>query len=295
MAAIWRFAELARPEIGEYEFATLVVNYLPNFLYMSEEWVLGNLSRIFDKENYQKWLCAINGYAYVGTVYEGIYNHLKKHDHFVRALDDENLKDRVSEKIIQNIAIAFVNNFELLDEASSLIHQLLERRKRSELSQLIWFIWTLRKEGDTKIRDKAFELWPRLLDVIDTNSREGKKLASRLSTWSVFVDEINEVNKPLLLAVAGYAEHDYNSHDLLEMIARISMGQPREAYEIWKKLLEGTCTDFPEEAVRTALKNIARSSPEGMRQAKDIVSIYLKGGNERPRIWFVELMGDGGH
>lgn len=288
-------AELARPEIGEYEFATLVVNYLPNFLYMSEEWVLGNLSRIFDKENYQKWLCAINGYAYVGTVYEGIYNHLKKHDHFVRALDDENLKDRVSEKIIQNIAIAFVNNFELLDEASNLIHQLLERRKRSELSQLIWFIWTLRKEGDTKIRDKALELWPRLLDVIDTNSREGKKLASRLSTWSVFVDEINEVNKPLLLAVAGYAEHDYNSHDLLEMIARISMGQPREAYEIWKKLLEGTCTDFPEEAVRTALKNIARSSPEGMRQAKDIVSIYLKGGNERPRIWFVELMGDGGH
>lgn len=282
-------AELARPDIGEYEFATLVVNYLPNFLYMSKEWILANLTKIFDQGNYQKWLCAMNGYAYVNRVYEGIYDHLKKHGHFVRALDDDNLKDRVAEKIIQNIAIAFINNFELLDEKSGLIGLLLERGKQSELSQLIWFMWTLRKEGDTETRDKVFQLWPRLLGVIDTNSREGKKLASKLSTWSVFVDEINEVNKPLLLAVAGYAEHDYNSHDLLEMIARISMAQPREAYEIWRKLLEITCTDFPEEAVRTALKNLSQSGVEGMRLAKDVVSAYLKGGNERPHIWLKEL------
>lgn len=282
-------AELARPDIGEYEFATLVVNYLPNFLYMSKEWVLANLGRIFDQQNYQKWLCAMNGYAYVNTVRKDIYEHLKKQGHFVRALDDENLKDRVAEKIIQNIAIAFVDNFELVDEDSSLIHQLLERRKLSELSQMIWFMWTLRKEGDTKVRGKVFELWPRLLGVIDTNSQKGKKLASRLSTWSVFVDEVNEMNKPLILAVAGYAEHDYNSHDLLEMIARTSKAQPREAYKIWSKLLEGTCTDFPEEAVRTALKNLSQSGAEGVRLAKNIVSAYLKGGIERPSIWLKEL------
>jgi len=284
-------AELARPDINEYEFATLVVNYLPNFLYMSNEWVLGNLSKIFDQKNYQKWLCAMNGYAYVNRVYQGIYNHLKKHGHFVRVLDDNNLKDRVVEKIIQNIAIAFINDFEQLDEETGLIALLLERRKQSELGQLIWFIWTLRKEGDTKVRDKAFELWPRLLGVIDTNSREGKKLASRLSTWSVFVDEINVVNKPLLLAVAGYAEHDYNSHDLLEMIARRSEAQPRDAYEIWRKLLEGACTDFPEEAVRTALKNLSQSGPEGIRLAKDIVSAYVRCGNERPSGWLREIVG----
>lgn len=282
-------AELARPDIGEYEFATLVVNYLPNFLYMSKEWVLANLSKIFDQENYQKWLCAMNGYAYVNTVYKDVYDHLKKHEHFLKALDDIHLKDRVTEKIIQNIAMAFIENFELLDEKSSLISLLLERRKQSELSELIWFMWTMRKEGNTKTRDKVFELWPRLLSVIDTKSREGKTLASELSTWSVFVDEIDDTNKPLILAVAGYAERDYNSRDLLEMIARTSKAQPREAYEIWIKLLEGTCTDFPEEAVQTALKNLSQSGPEGRRLAKDIVSEYLKGGNERPSIWLKEL------
>jgi hypothetical protein len=282
-------AELARADIGEYEFATLVVNYLPNFLYMSQKWVLANLSKIFDQENYQRWLCALNGYAYVGTVYEDIYDHLKKQGHFIRALNDENLKDRVAEKIVQNIAIAFINDFENLDDEASLLHQLLERKEQEELSQLIWFIWTLRKEGDAQVQSKVFELWPRLLAVIDTSSRDGKKLASRLSTWSVFIDEVNDMNKPLILTVASYAEEDYNAHDLLEMIARTSKVQPREAYEIWLKLLERTCTDFPEEAVRTALKTLAKSSAEGMRQAKDIVSAYLKSGNERPSNWLKEL------
>lgn len=294
-AAIWAHfqpiydTELARAEIGEYEFATLVTNYLSNFLYMSKEWVLANLRHIFDKDNYQKWLSAMNGYAYVGMVYEEIYKHLKENGHLIRALDDENIKERVAEKIIQNIAVAYVGNFEKLEDGSSLIHILLTRRNYQELSQLIWFLWTLRKDGDENIRAKIFELWPRLLEVIDTKSREGKKLASKLCDWSVFVDEINEINKHLILAVAPFAEEEYNSHDLLESIARISAKQPFEAYEIWLRLLEGTSSDFHEEAIKSALTNLVRVGSEGQRKAKDVVSKYIKGGNERPSQWLREI------
>lgn len=294
-AAIWAHfqpiydVELARAEIGEYEFATLVTNYLPNFLYMSKEWVLANLGNIFDKDKYQKWLSAMNGYAYVGTVYEEIYNHLKENGHLIRALDDENIKERVVEKIIQNIAVAYVNNFEELEDTSSLIHILLIRRNYQELSQLIWFLWTLRKDGNENIRAKIFELWPRLLEVIDTNSREGKKLASKLCNWSIFVDEINVGSKHLVLAVAPFAEEEYNSYDFLESIARISAKQPFEAYEIWLRLLEGTSSDFPEEAIKSALANLVRVGPEGHRYAKDVVSKYIKGGNERPSQWLREI------
>lgn len=281
-------AELVRADSGEYEFATLVVNYLPNFLYMSKDWVLANLNSIFDQDNYQKWLCAMNGYAYVGTVYEGIYRHLKN-GHFIRALDDENLKERVAKKIIQNIAIAYINNFESLDDGSSLIRQLLVRNKYSELSQLIWFLWTLRKDKDQKIRQKIYDLWLRLLDVIDTSTREGKKLASKLCNWTVFVEEINDENKKLILAVASFADENYNSHELLKSIARFSKRQPEEAYEIWQRLLEGACPDFPEEAIRTALANLVQAGPEGLRNAKEIVSAYLKVGNERPSSWLHEI------
>jgi len=142
------------------------------------------------------------------------------------------------------------------------------------------------KEG---IRAKIFELWPRLLEVIDTKSREGKKLASKLCDWSVFMDEINEGNKHLIIAVAPFAEEEYNSHDLLESIARISAKQPFEAYEVWIRLLEGTSQDFPEEAIRSALTNLVRVGSEGQRNAKDVVSKYLRGGNERPSQWLREI------
>lgn len=283
-------AELLRADNGEFEFATLVVNYLPNFLYMSKEWVMDNLDSIFDLENYQKWLCAMNGYAYVGTVYEGIYDHLKRKGHFIKALNDENIKDRLDEKIIQNIAVAYINDFENLEDDTSLIFQLLARRQTPELSQLIWFMWTLRKEGDVQIQSKVFALWPRLLDVIDTNTREGKKLASRLCSWAVFIDELNGNNRPLILSVALFADEDYNSHDLLEMIARISLKQPSEAHELWLRLLEGSSPDFPEEAVRTALTNLVQIGAEGVRNAKDIVSKYLKNGNDRPSQWLNEIV-----
>jgi hypothetical protein len=282
-------AELARAAIGEYAFVTLVVNYLPNFLYMSKDWVLANLENIFDQGNYQKWLCALHGYAYVGTVYEGIYNHLKKNGHLVRALDDGNVKERVSEKIVQNIAVAYLNDFENIKDKSSLIHQLLVRKKYAELSQLIWFLWTLRKDDDEKLRVKVLELWPRILEVIDTGAREGRRLASKLCDWAVFVDVVDEKNKGLILAVAPFAEEDYNSYDLLKSIARISEQQPTEAYEIWLRLLDGARPDFPEEAIRAALNNLVRLGPEGVRKARNIVSEYLKGGNEQPSQWLREM------
>lgn len=282
-------SELARAEIGEYEFATFVVNYLPHFLYMSKEWVLVNLDNIFDKDNYQKWLCAMNGYAYVDKVYKRIYKHLKDNDHLIPALDDENIRERVGEKIIWDIAVTYINDFEDLEDKSSLIHQLLLRQNSQELGQLIRFFWWQREDGDKKIRGKVLELWSRLLGVIDTSSREGRQLASKLCVWFVFVDEVNEENKQLLLAIAPFAGEEYNSHDLIESIARISERQPAEAYEIWRRLLEGAKPDFPEEAIRSALTNLVKAGLAGRRMAKNIVSEYLKDGNEQLK-WMQEIV-----
>lgn len=274
--------ELARAERNEYEFATLVVNYLPNFLYLSKEWVVGHLGDIFDCRNYQKWLCAMQGYAYVGMVYEEIYRYLKVNGHFLRALDDENLKEKVDEKIIQNIVIAYVNDFEDLNEEASLIRQLVSRNQFSELSQLIWFFWTLRKDDDQQLESKALNLWSHLLGAIDLHTSEGRKLASKLSSWTVFIREINDESRPLIFAVAPYAEESYNSYELLGSIARISKNQPAEAYEIWRRLLESAHPSYPTEAIQTSLSNLVKQGAHGVRQAKEIVGQYVGHGNEEP-------------
>ena len=155
-------------------------------------------------------------------------------------------------------------------------------KNHSEIRQLIWFLWTLRKDGDTKIKDKVLELWPRILGSIDSSTLEGKRLASNLCDWTAFVDEVNDVNRPLILAVAPYADENHHSYDLLKSIARISERQPLEAYEIWRRMLEAAHSDYPREAIQTALANLVRIGPEGVRNAKEIVSQYLKRGSEEP-------------
>lgn len=93
-----------------------------------------------------------------------------------------------------------------------------------------------------------------------------------------------------MLKIAPFAEEEYNTHDLLESIAKISKRQPDEAYEIWLKMLEGSNMDFPEEAVRTALTNLVNTGLDGQRQAKEIVSKYIKVGNARPSQWLQEIL-----
>ncbi|WNM57328.1 hypothetical protein [Candidatus Nitrospira allomarina] len=280
----------ADSKIPEYEFATLVTNYLPNFLYMSKGWILENLSRIFDQDHYLKWLCAMQGYAYVGTISQEIYNYLKEHGDLLKVLDDENIKDRVEERAIQNIAIAFINDFESFEEDNSLINILITRNDQKEISHLIWFLWTLKKKGDDKLKKKIYELWQKIQENIDLTTKEGRRMASQLCFWAVFIEQIDEERRQLLLAIAPFSDESHNSDALLESISEISKTQPFEAHEIWMKMLEGSTPDYPEQAVRKIFTNLLNTGAEGVRKAKEAESVYLKSGNDRPSIWLREII-----
>ena len=279
----------ADSENPEYEFATLVTNHLPNFLYMSKKWTLENLSRIFDQNHYLKWLCAMQGYSYVGTIYPEIYNYLRKHGDLLKALDDENIRDRVEEKAIQNIAIAYISDFESFEKDNNLINVLITRNDQKEISHLIWFIWTLETKVDDKLKNKIYELWPKIQQNIDLSTKEGRRMASQLCYWAVFVEQIDEERRQLLLAIAPFSDESHNSYELLKSISEISKTQPFEAHEIWMKMLEGSTPDYPEEAVRKLFTNLLKKGPEGLQKARAAENEYLKKGNNRPTLWLREI------
>ena len=282
--------ELERSSIPEYEFATLVANYLANFLYMSRVWTIGNLANIFSRDDLKKWRCAMTGYAYVNTVYKEVYEFLMEHGHFESALDDELISDRVKKKVIQNAGVAYMSDFESLDNQSSLISRILVRSKHDELDHLVWFFWTFRK-SDESVRQKIFPIWTRLADVADEDKIEGRKLLSKLCNWSVFVDEIDDESEALLLRSASYADIAHNSYELLKNLARLSDNQPKEAQSIWIKMLEKSYPDYPTEAVEKILRNLVAEGREGLRLARETVSIYLKVANERPQELLAGILG----
>ncbi len=283
-------AELDRTSQNKYEFATLVTNYLPNFLYISKDWVINNLERIFSQDDYQNWLCAMQGYSYARTVYKEIFDFLKVHGDFLKAFDDENIKKRVNDSFIQKIVISYLNDFELYEDEGSLIQTLVERNQPKELHQLIWFVWTLRNCRDEKPSEKVYELWPKLAKLIDVETISGKKLASDLCHWVTYIEHIDEEKMDWLTFIAPYADESHNAYIFLENLARLSEEQPFEANLLWNKLLERSSPDYPEEAIHQIIQNLVLNGPEGVRAARDTVSEYLKYGNELPRQWLREVL-----
>lgn len=285
--------ELALVEAGQYEFGTLVTNYLPNFLYMSSGWTYEKLDEVFSKTNEQQWLCAMQGYAHVRNVHERVYKHLRDGGHLIRALDDGRLKDRVHEKIIQNIVVAYLQGMEALEVERSLIRMLLSRRSPEELGHLIWFVWTLRKQDDPEQLEPILRLWEELIAVLNPLKREDTVLASKLSQWIDFIDKIDDRTRRLLMSVVQFAEEDYNAYHVLEGIARLSNNQPMEAAEIWGALLARATPSWPSEAIETALKNIVAVGPDGKRRAKQLVENYIRAGNEEVPKMLTRLLQSG--
>ncbi len=284
--------ELKRSGQYKYEFITLLANYILNFLYLSSAWTLSNLDSIFDQSDYQKWLCAMQGYSYVDKIHKDVYTHLKVKGDFLKALDDENIQDHVREKVIQNIVVAYIQGCEDIDDPESMIALLLNRNKYIELQQVIWFLWTLREEDITGLKEKVFNLWPKFLEITDVESKEGRKLFSQLCYWAAFIDKIDATTEKWLMQIAPYAEEGYNSPYLLESLATISESQPLDVQKIWLKMINPSIRDYPPDAIQKILRDMITSGPEGERKAKEVVDAYLKQGIERPSIFLKEIKGN---
>jgi hypothetical protein len=95
------------------------------------------------------------------------------------------------------------------------------------------------------------------------------------------VDKVTARNKPLILAVAAYADRGHHGFEMLRTVARISRKQPGEAFDIWMKMLEASRPDYPEDAIKEALQNLVKAGPDGVRQAKQIADQYLRSGNDK--------------
>lgn len=289
--AVWRIyepifeGELNRRTKNEYEFATLVANYLPNFLFMSKTWTTKSLTRIFSDDDYLGWLCAMQGYAYVSIVYEEIYKFLRDQGHLFRALDDTHLGDRIDRSVIQQIAVAYLNSFEDLESEASALTRLIDRAKSRELIELIRFVWTQhKKEEQTSddLRNRVLKLWQRIIATIDLSQRDGQKVASHLCDWLSFIDEIDNENQQLISAVIPFADGDHRGYEALRNISRLSARQPIEAHAIWMSLMGKRPPSYPDEDIQKALWNIFSLAPNGQRLAKDIADRYLREGNETP-------------
>jgi len=285
-------SEQKRREIGEYEFATLVGNYIANFSYMSKDWTSANIPNFFDPSDKLALLFALQGFSYTRLFNNEVYSYLKGKQLLIPSLDNPIQRKGVKEKLIEYIAFSFLSGKEEYD--GSVVKELIERGHSEELSQMIWFVKIIKDQMGLEMKGQVFFLWSRLLDSIDFESKAGKGVASDLCSWAVFVPEINEDTYPLLEAVAPYANINHRAYGFMSWLAEIGTKQPIEAQRLWLRLISRETDYLNSEHIETLFKALIDYGREGAAKAREVANIYAEQGDIVAYDAYSKLMGDEG-
>lgn len=277
--------ELKQKSNVNYEFFALLPRRIPNFLYMSENWLMKNLEVIFNQNDNKKWTCAMHGYTYLSRFDTEVYQHLKSHGHIIRALNDEDLPRNCSIRFVQNAVYSFLSDKERLGDEDSLIRILLSRGKSYEIREIIHFISSFRPKEREKIIPKVYELWPRIQKIVRNigfPSNDGRGLVSSLCQWIEFLDQIDDENKEWLLEIAPYVHFNHSSHDFLKNLAKISKRNPFEVNQILQAMIDGVSEHTygfigSDKQIKTILENLVDKGKEkGKREAEETVGKFAK-------------------
>lgn len=195
---------LERSVESSFEFSYTLGVYLSNLLYLDEEWVIRNLPHIFPQQVESHWQAAFSGYLLNSRIYEDIYSLFKTHGHYRKALNTNFAGDEVIEALVDHICIGWVQNWETLDDDTSLIYQLIKSGDPKLLSAIVHFFLEqgdeLRENSEPE-KVKAYEqlkakikpAWGVLFEELSKNSElvEYQEVLGPLSGWLGLIDTID--------------------------------------------------------------------------------------------------------
>ena len=202
------------------EFSFTLGMYLTYLLYLDETWLIDNIDRIFPQQDEYHWHIAFSGYLlYSPQLYKPIYAAFKKHGHYQKALNSDFCNRRIDarvlpepdvvyldsqridrtadrvvrEKLVSNICLGWMEQWETLEDETSLIYQLVNSDNPNLLSTLIHFFWKKRDNLPEQLKTKVLPTWRALYESLSQKDDIEKyaEVLSRLSGWVALVDEID--------------------------------------------------------------------------------------------------------
>ena len=187
------------------EFSYTLGFYLPNLLYLDEQWVFGNIDRIFPQQNEDHWQAAFSGYLLSSRYpHANLYTWLKANGHYRKALNTNFVDKEGQTRLVSHLCVSWIKDWETFDDDTSLIYQLINSGNPNCLSAVVHFFL---REGETlsqssdpekikayeKVKAKVKPAWRALFKVLSRNSDEVayQRILSPLSAWLGLVDEID--------------------------------------------------------------------------------------------------------
>lgn len=115
---------------------------------MDKDWLIGNINSVLPKENKKSWVNVFSSYLfYTSNLSKPIYLLLKENNVFQQALETNFKEPSAVAKLSQIVCIAYLNDLEPLTD-DSLMTKLIQNENIGYLSEIVFFLWKLRKEKD---------------------------------------------------------------------------------------------------------------------------------------------------
>jgi len=277
------FTKWLDPAVEPYpDFILTLMRYLPNLIYLDKQWVFDNLSRLFPLNDDNRWRTRFEGYLTYGAhVYEEFYTKLRQDGHYSRALHTDFGETYPSEKLVQHVAIGFLEGWEDVGDSKSLVSMLLENRNASQLSELVSFLGQIREgEPREKLRRKIKQLWGALYSLLveEQAKREYQKVAARLYSWLGVIEEIDEEISKWMKLTAKYIHVHWYEYGLVEELARHVEKAPKYVGEIYIEML--TASTYPDHKKEDIIKIVESLYINGQKEYADtICNMYGEAGS----------------
>jgi hypothetical protein len=250
-------SELAKCRNTNFEFSTLVGNYITNLDYMSNDWLREHIGQIFPPEFTDNFRCALDGLSYA-TVSDSIYELLVKKGVIDLALSEQLAAGRVRERLIERIALAYLWGHEQLD--SQRFRYLFQPEHLEDIQDASGWFWSIREEQlSTEKVDRILQFLDHCISWSRTLPSPPTKLLSNLSRLTCYLQALTKKEMGWLLAVAPYVNVDYNYDFFLEELERLVDVSPAEVSLVVKAFLDSYVPDYDyEDKLKSILTKLAQ-------------------------------------
>ena len=262
-----------------FEFSFTLGHYLPNLLYLDEEWVVNNIGHIFPQRDESHWQAAFSGYLSCFLISEYLYSLLKKHEDYQKALNTDFTDQKVLGRLIEHICTGWIEDNETLNDEDSLIYQLINSGNPELLSEIVDFFWKQQYDTPDKVKLKVKPAWRALIEVLSPNSSkaEYQEILSSLSGWLELIDKIDEETLEWLKLSAKYVERGFNSASFVEALREHVPQTPREVGEIYLEMLNNKVyPDYPPTDIQEIVRILYNQGYK--KEADEICNLYAAEG-----------------
>jgi len=210
--------------------------YFPQINYLDKHWVRESLDYIFPDDG-ELWRITFSAYlraSRINKIYGYLYNLLKSHGDYSRAIKDDELLSDKSEYLIEHIMLAYEHDLESLDIPSGLLTEIFNVNNPEIYSAILNYY--SRKSGQPSQQQKhlAIRLWEKILKTIsaDLDKKRYQNVCGQLLLLIPYLDRIDEEKIEWIFRSISFMFDQVDMRSFFNSLLRFVSDQTEEVIKI---------------------------------------------------------------